>query len=121
MNINLKSVAFSAVAFVCASIVMNSAAAGGPVGETLKQQVSLADLNLNQPEGVAAAYKRIHSAAVNVCSPIETTEVFLSSKVKPCIADATSRAVKMINNSALTAYENERNGLGQSGLVAGQP
>jgi UrcA family protein len=121
MNINLKSVAFSAVAFVCATIVMNSAAAGGPVGETLQQKVSFAGLNLDRPEGVAALYKRIHAAAVNVCSPIETTEVYLSSKLKPCIADATSRAIKMVNNPALTAYENGRNGIGQSGLVAGQP
>jgi UrcA family protein len=120
MNINLKSVAFSAVAFVCATIIMNSAAAGGPIGETLQQKVSYADLNLDRPEAVAALYKRIHAAAVNVCSPIETTEVFLSSK-QPCIADATSRAIKMVNNPALTAYDNARTGFGKSGLVAGQP
>jgi UrcA family protein len=120
MSIKLKSVAFSAVAFVCATIVMNSAAAGGFVGETLKQNVSYADLNLNQPEGVATLYKRIHAAAANVCSPLDSRDMSLSSKVQPCIADATSRAIKSVNNPALTAYESARNGFGKNGL-AGQP
>jgi UrcA family protein len=121
MNINLKSVAFSAVAFVCATIIMNSAAAGGPVGETLQQKVSYADLNLDRPEGVAALYKRIRAAAANVCSPLESREMSLSSKLQPCIADATSRAIKSVNNPALSAYNNARNGLGEGSLVAGEP
>jgi UrcA family protein len=108
MNINFKRVAFSAMAFVCATVLMNSAAAGGPIGETLKQQVSYADLNLDRPEGVAALYKRVRAAAVDVCAPTESREISLSSTFLPCISAATSRAVAGINNSALTAYSNAR-------------
>lgn len=121
MNINLKSAACSAIAFVCASILMNSAAAGGPVGETLKQQVSYADLNLDRPEGVAALYARVHAAAEDVCAPLASRELALSSKLQPCVAEATSRALMRINNPAVTAYSDSRNGLDPSTLVAGQP
>jgi UrcA family protein len=122
MNINLKNVAFSAVAFVCSAIVMNSAAAGGPIGETLKQKVSYSDLNLDRPEGIEALYKRVHSAAANLCAPAGTRDTGgLAYTVQPCIADATSRAVATINNPALTAYSNSRNGIAEGGLVAGQP
>jgi UrcA family protein len=121
MNINLKSVAFSAVAFICASLVMNGAAAGGPIGETLKQKVIYSDLNLDRPEGIAALYTRVHAAAAAVCSPTKSREMGLAYTLQPCIADATSRAVMSINNAALTAYSNARNGLLQRGLLAGQP
>jgi UrcA family protein len=117
MNINLKNATFSAAAFVCACLIMNSAAAGGPIVETLKQKVIYSDLNLDQAEGIAALYQRVHAAAARVCSPVESRETGLS----PCIADATSRAVMTINNPALSAYSNARKGLVQSGLVAGQP
>jgi UrcA family protein len=121
MKINLKNVAFSAIAVICTIVVMNSAAAGGPIGETLKQQVNFADLNLNHPEGIAALYKRVHAAAVRVCEPTERDDMAHSSKLQLCIADATSRAVTDVNNPAFTAYANARNGLGQRSLVAGQP
>ena len=121
MNINLKNVAFSAIAFICASVVMNSAAAGGPIGETLKQQVNFADLNLDRAEGIAALYKRVQAAAVKVCEPTAWVDMALSSKLQLCITDATSRAVTAVNNPAFTAYANARGGFGQSRLVAGQP
>jgi len=121
MNINLKNATFSAVAFVCACLIMNSAAAGGPIGETLKQKVIYSDLNLDRAEGIAALYQRVHAAAARVCSPTESRETGLSYTSQSCIADATSRAVMTINNPALSAYSNARKGLGQSGLVAGQP
>ena len=119
MNINLKSVAFSAVALICTSVVMNSAAAGGPVGETLQQRVSYADLNLDSPAGIAALDQRVHVAAVNVCSPTASRDMGLS--YAPCIATATSRAISRINNPALIAYDEARQGRGERRPIAGQP
>ncbi len=121
MNINFKNIAFSAIAFVCTSVVMNSAAAGGPIGETLQQKVSFADLNLDRPEGIATLYKRVHTAAAKLCSVTESGGVALAPAMPRCVATATSRAVADINNPALSAYANAGAGISQSGLVAGQP
>jgi UrcA family protein len=121
MNINFKNIAFSAIAFVCTSVVMNSAAFGGPVGETLKQQVSYADLNLDRPEGIATLYTRVHAAAARVCSVSQSNGMALEPADLDCVVKATSRAITSINKPALTAYRVARGGFGQGSLVAGQP
>jgi UrcA family protein len=121
MNINFKGIAFSAIAFVCTGVVMNSAAFGGPIGQTLQQKVSFADLNLDRPEGIAALYKRVHAAAASLCSVTESGGESLAPAKPGCVAASTSQAVAAINNAALTAYANSRGRLSSSGLVAGQP
>jgi UrcA family protein len=119
MNINFKSIAFSAIAFVCTSVVMNSAAFGGPIGQTLNQQVSYADLNLDRPEGIATLYTRIHVAAAKLCSVTEANGAALEPATPSCVAKATSRAVMSINKPALSAYSTARGSFSQGRLVSG--
>jgi UrcA family protein len=65
--------------------------------------VKYGDLNLANPDGVSALYKRLRSAAVRVC---ETDSQYLEKKTeeRACIADAMDRAIARVNNPALTAF-----------------
>jgi UrcA family protein len=121
MNSNLTRAFFAALALFCAGFVMHSAAGGAVTGEPLKHVVSYGDLDLNQPEGIVTLYTRVQAAAIDVCAPVESVDMSRRAHLEPCIADATSRAVKSVNVPALTAYNDLRDGRGGYGLVAGQP
>jgi UrcA family protein len=70
------------------------------------------DLNLNNSEGVATLYKRIHRAAIVVCRPVEgpqlVNRVFWTAW-NECFNHAIASAVKGVNNEKLSAYYLERN------------
>jgi UrcA family protein len=121
MNSNLTRAFFAAVALFCAGFVMHSAAGGSVTGESLKHVVSYGDLDLNQPQGIATLYARVQNAAIDVCAPLESVDVSRRAHLEPCIAAATSRAVRNVNVPALTAYNDLRDGHAGYGLVAGQP
>jgi UrcA family protein len=56
--------------------------------------VHYADLNLKSPEGIAALYRRIERAAVEVCDmPQGTRQLRIESEIKACRNDATDRAI----------------------------
>ena len=112
---------FAAIALFCAGFVMHSAAGGSVSGEALKHVVSYGDLNLNQPQGIAALYTRVQAAAADVCAPLESVDMSRRAHLEPCIAAATSRAVKSVNLPALTAYNDLHDGRAGYGLVAGAP
>ena len=100
---------------------MHSASGGSVSGEPLKQVVSYGDLDLNQPQGIAALYTRVQAAAVDVCAPLESVDMSRRAHLEPCIAAATSRAVKSVNLPALTAYNDLRDRRAGYGLLAGAP
>ena len=63
------------------------------------------DLNLNNSEGVAALYQRIHIAAIKVCGPTEGPQVrILWTAWNECLNHAIDNAVKEVNNEKLSAY-----------------
>ena len=66
--------------------------------------VSYADLNLSSPEGIAALYKRIKRAAVEVCDmPQGTLQLKIQAEIKSCRIDATDRAIVSANLPPLNA------------------
>jgi UrcA family protein len=121
MDSNLTRAVFAAVSLICAGFVMNSASGGSLTGEPLKHVVSYADLDLSQPQGIATLYTRVQAAAADVCAPLESVDMARRAHLEPCIADATSRAVRSVNVPALTAYNDLRDGHAGYRLVAGQP
>jgi UrcA family protein len=121
MNSILTRAFFAAVALFCAGVIMHSASGGSVTGEPLKHVVSYRDLDLNQPQGIAILYTRVQSAAADVCAPLESVDMSRRAHLEPCIAAATSRAVRSVNVPALTAYNDLRDGHAGYGLVAGQP
>ena len=111
-----RSIAKIAFAAVAALFVSSTFAAVS--GQALQQKVSYADLNLTGAEGVAALYKRVHSAAQNVCAPLQSRELTQQSQWRACVHSSISRAIAQINVPALTAYADARNSHSGSRLTA---
>jgi len=69
------------------------------------------DLNLNNPEGVATLYERIHNAATVVCRPEEGPQVvnrIFWNAWNDCFNHAIANAVKAVHNEQLSAYHWQR-------------
>ena len=65
------------------------------------------DLNLNNPEGIATLYKRIHDAAIEVCKPLKgplVADRIFWITWDECFDPAIANAVKAVNNENLSAY-----------------
>ena len=86
-------IAWVTLASAGGSLLVDAAQASDAFDTTPHKVVSFKDLNLNSPEGVAALYKRIKSAAYDVCgSPYRYDLSQYTSQV--CIKDAVSRAIR---------------------------
>jgi UrcA family protein len=87
----------------------SAAQAGEPDGAVAHKVVSFKDLNLNSAEGIDVLYKRIRSAAHDVCA--DPYRYDLSEfALRPCIADAMSRAIAQVNNPMLTSLYQSKDG-----------
>jgi UrcA family protein len=87
----------------------NTAQAGEPDNTAVHKVVSFRDLNLNSAEGVEALYKRIRSAAYEVCA--DPLRADLSEfKLKPCIEESMSRAIAQVNSPMLTSLYQSKGG-----------
>ena len=73
--------------------------------------VSFKDLNLNTAEGVEVLYKRIKSAAHEVCADPDRYDLS-EFKLRPCIDDAMSRAIAQVNRPMLTSLYQAKTGKG---------
>jgi UrcA family protein len=94
---------------VVASGGSNAAQAAEPDNTVAHKVVSFRDLNLNSAEGVEVLYKRIRSAAHDVCA--DPYRYDLSEfKLRPCIDDAMSRAIAQVNNPMLTSLYQSKGG-----------
>jgi UrcA family protein len=108
-KINLRRVALLAIP---ALLFAESGMAVTQVDEAPSKTVRYYDLNLNSPEGVANLYRRIHTAALDVCESVEGPQVI--SRVfwhgwNKCVAEAVEDAVNGVHNDKLSAYYWERN------------
>jgi UrcA family protein len=75
--------------------------------------VRFADLNLDSRAGIEALYRRIQSAARNVCGPAEDLgSRRLSPAWQSCTREAVMTAVRRVDRPLLTAYYDERGGHG---------
>jgi UrcA family protein len=78
-------------------------------GDVRKITVKFGDLNVSTPEGAAALYARIRSAAKTVCAPDDYAYFPFRTGVSECIQKAIADAVMKVNQPALVAVYNERN------------
>jgi UrcA family protein len=65
-------------------------------------------LNLNTSEGVAVLYRRIKSAAIEVCGPPDPWD--RAQRREACINSALSRGVGQVNSPMLTSLYNAKAG-----------
>jgi len=79
--------------------------------------VKFADLNLQTPAGVEALYKRIHSAATQVCDSGVQRNLLILASDRKCVATAETQAIEKVHNAALSAFYQRKVGR-QNSLVA---
>jgi len=79
--------------------------------------VKFADLNLQTPAGVEALYKRIHSAATQVCDWGGSRNLSILAHERKCAAAAETQAIGKVDNAALSAFYQRKMGL-PNALVA---
>jgi UrcA family protein len=107
-KINLRMVA---PLMIPALLFAESGMAVTPVDEARSVTVRYYDLNLNNQEGVASLYGRIHAAALDVCKQAEGAQLVnhvFWSEWNECVAHAITNAVKDVHNEKLSTYYWER-------------
>jgi UrcA family protein len=102
-------VAWVTLASAGGSMLVDAAQASDAFDTTPHKVVSFKDLNLNNPEGVAVLYKRIKSAAYDVCGGPDRYDLS-QFKVEICARDAMSRAIVQVNNPMLTSLHESKTG-----------
>jgi len=103
---NLKSFSSTFDTGAAVLILIGILATGSAIlGESLagRQTVKFQDSSLRTPAGVATLFSNIRSAALRVCTSGQT-HLTRSDQVKNCAQEAEARAVKKVNDDALTAY-----------------
>jgi UrcA family protein len=72
--------------------------------------VKFADLNLSNPEGATALYRRINAAARDVCKSydIRSGSVRLAGSADPCVRKAIADAVTKVGHPGLFAIYNAK-------------
>jgi UrcA family protein len=83
--------------------VLSSHVLAGELSDPRSITVKFADLNLQTPSGVEALYKRIHSAATQVCYSGGRNLSNLTSD-RTCAAAAETQAIEKVKNAALSAF-----------------
>ena len=96
---------------ILASGPMTWVATAAQAGEPLPHKVvSFKDLNLSSTEGAGAAYRRIKSAADEVCGKRDRFELSQSHAIQTCIDQAVSRTVAQVNSPMLTSLYTVKTG-----------
>jgi len=83
-----------------------------------QQVVRFGDLNLTSSEGVSVLYRRIHSAANEVCGGADTRELARVAATKACVDSAISQAVAAVNNPLLTSLYLAKTGRSEQQITA---
>jgi UrcA family protein len=77
--------------------------------------IQYADLDLTRPAGAQALFRRIHSAAKLVCSPLASKDL-LQHRFEHCVSDAVAKAVTQVDRPALSAYLHKDQGRNAAAL-----
>jgi UrcA family protein len=87
------------------ALALNFATASSAADDTAPPQVvvKFADLDLSASQGAAALYRRIHGAAVDVCSRMYADEQMYKWHKNACLQKVIGDAVIKVNRPALSA------------------
>jgi UrcA family protein len=97
----IKSLILSTFVATCAVAVQ--AQAGTPDAPP-SRKVSLADLNLNSPDGARAAYRRILVVARSLCGVADSTDWEIRAAYLKCVDSTVRDTVEKLNQREVTLY-----------------
>lgn len=98
-----KSIICGTLLTVLLSPLCMASSAVLPRYEVATRVVNFADLDLNNSRGVATLYKRIKSAADQVCEPADSVSFDTLTRLRRCKQQAIVKAVEDVNSPALTS------------------
>jgi UrcA family protein len=75
-----------------------------------QQAVSYTELTASSAQGAAKLYDRIRIVSEEVCAPLSHGDLYSKMRMKECTHKAIVDAVSQVNQPALTAVYNARNG-----------
>jgi UrcA family protein len=101
-SIRIQLVARCAGLALIGGAVLSSPVLAGEPSDPPSITVKFADLNLRTPAGVEALYKRIHSAATQVCD--SGGDLSILTYDRKCAAAAETQAIEKVHNAALSAF-----------------
>jgi UrcA family protein len=78
------------------------------VGAANTITINYSDLDLTQPDGVKALYRRVATAARQVCKEPSPREITRYAEFEACFDDAVTRAVEKVDAPQLTAFHRAR-------------
>jgi UrcA family protein len=78
--------------------------------EDTGKTVKYTDVAASSTQGAVTLYNRIRFAAEEVCSPLDHGDLASKLHMKTCVNKAIVDAVSQVNQPALTAVYNARNG-----------
>jgi UrcA family protein len=107
---NAIRIAWVMLASAPITMVANAAQAGEPADARPHKVVSFKDLNLSTIEGAEVLYKRIKSAAIEVCGVSDSFDLARMYVPRTCINEAVSRAVAEVNRPMLTSLYQAKTG-----------
>jgi UrcA family protein len=93
--------------FIAASGMATPLLAASPA-DALSVSVKYSDLDLSSANGVDRLYRRIESAAREVCPDIYSRDLGIASAGRHCEAEAISAAVSRVNNAKLALVHASR-------------
>jgi UrcA family protein len=101
------------------SVLLGSFAAAGYAADGIPQEtVKYGDLNVSSSQGAAALYARIRAAAHDVCQDLDRRGAAAQMTFKACVNKAISGAVHDVDQPALTAFYNSKNGSSKPIILA---
>jgi UrcA family protein len=99
----------AAVCMVLSALAPLVASADPPRARTsLESQISLSDLDLATPEGVALAHKRLKRKAANLCRQLWDDDSSLRRTYEACVNETLANAMQQLNMSVLAAADGAR-------------
>ena len=87
---------------VAAAALIAAMTTGSTAAEAPQVHVKYQDLNLNTPAGAEALYRRIRTAADDVCAVPGARDLAMLGATKACVSHAVASAVIQVNNPHLT-------------------
>lgn len=109
MNASLCTRASSALALVCCAFASLPAFANAAGDEVPRLTVSYADLDLTRAEGAQTLYRRLRSAARQVCDAgYDMRALAERARYRACVEKAVEEAVRTIDRDVLTALHRRK-------------
>jgi UrcA family protein len=107
---NAIRIAWVMFSYAPIAMIAGAAQAGEPADAPPHKVVSFRDLNLNTTEGAEVLYKRIKSAAKEVCGVSYSFDLARMYVPQTCISEAVARAVAQVDRPMLTSLYQVKTG-----------